>query len=45
VIRVVGKAFYDAEHAGKKPTNRREKQTKLAVWEIHPVMELKVLTE
>src|SRR5438046_153863 len=43
VIRVVGKAFYDAEHASKKVPNRREKAPRLTVWEIHPVMRLKVL--
>lgn len=41
VIRVVGKAFYDAEHDSKTP-NRRQ-NGKLTVWEIHPVMKLKVL--
>jgi hypothetical protein len=42
VIRVVGKAFYDAEHASKKTPNRRDNE-RLAVWEIHPVMRLRVL--
>jgi hypothetical protein len=49
VIRVEGKAFFDATHAGKtngKLTNRRTdagKGEEVAVWEIHPVMVLTVL--
>ena len=38
---MIGRAFYDAEHAGKTP-NRRE-NGKLTVWEIHPVMKLEVV--
>jgi hypothetical protein len=38
VVSVVGKAFYDAGHASSK--NRRSYDAELAVWEIHPVMEL-----
>jgi hypothetical protein len=47
VVRVVGKAFFDAEHATKdatgKCTNRRKDEAggkDLAVWEIHPVIVL-----
>jgi len=44
VIQVVGRAFYDAEHAvnGNTKLNRRESYggTTTAVWEIHPVMVL-----
>ena len=43
-IRVVGKAFYDAKHAGATP-NRRSNDPKLTVWEIHPVMKLEILKE
>jgi len=38
VVTVVGKAFYDAGHASGK--NQRSYDAELAVWEIHPVMEL-----
>jgi hypothetical protein len=44
VIRVIGKAFYDAEHAGRTP-NRRSYDPKLAVWEIHPVMKMEEVEE
>lgn len=39
LITVVGKAFYDIDHVGKIP-NRRLYDENMAVWEIHPVMEL-----
>jgi hypothetical protein len=52
VIRVEGKAFFDAIHAGKGPdgkaTNRRTDAAageEVAVWEIHPVMMLSVVGE
>ena len=38
IVTVVGKAFYDAGHAGGK--NRRTYDADLAVWEIHPVMQM-----
>jgi hypothetical protein len=41
VIRVRGKAFWDATHAKKGATNRRSEAEAVAVWEIHPVMDLK----
>jgi hypothetical protein len=41
VVTVTGKAFYDIDHSGKDPrTNRRNYDSSLAVWEIHPVMKL-----
>jgi hypothetical protein len=41
VVRVIGKAFYDIDHPGKNPRrNRRNYDSSLAVWEIHPVMKL-----
>jgi hypothetical protein len=50
VIRVEGKAFFDAVHAGKGPdgkaTNRRTDAgagEEVTVWEIHPVMVLTVV--
>ena len=42
VITVTGKAFFDVEHASPDNSNRRAKQKKFAVWEIHPVMTLHV---
>jgi hypothetical protein len=44
VIRVIGKAFYDADHASKDVPNRRKNDLKTAVWEIHPVMQLDVVS-
>src|SRR6266446_1767385 len=38
VITVVGKAFYDVDHAPRNQTNRRNNMPSFAVWEIHPVM-------
>jgi hypothetical protein len=49
VIRVEGKAFFDATHAGKGPgavPNRRKDVPageEVTVWEIHPVMVLTVV--
>ena len=43
VVTVVGKAFYDVDHSGKDAhANRRNYDHSLAVWEIHPVMEIAV---
>ncbi|MGB8615198.1 MAG: hypothetical protein WCD60_26765, partial [Pseudolabrys sp.] len=42
VITVTGKAFFDVEHTSPDNSNRRAKQKKFAVWEIHPVMALHV---
>ncbi len=38
IVTVTGKAFYDAGHASGG--NRRSYDAELAVWEIHPVMEI-----
>jgi hypothetical protein len=43
VITAVGKAFYDVAHAPADHSNRRSKPEGYAVWEIHPVMELRVV--
>ena len=43
IVTVIGKAFYDTEHAGKDLRNNdRGKNTLVAVWEIHPVMQLTI---
>jgi hypothetical protein len=43
VVTVIGKAIYDIDHSGKNPKkNRRNYDSSLAVWEIHPVMRLAV---
>jgi hypothetical protein len=42
VITVTGKAFYDVAHAPADHSNRRSKPEGYAVWEIHPVMALRV---
>jgi len=39
IIRVQGKAFFDAMHKGATP-NRRKSDPNVTVWEIHPVMTL-----
>jgi hypothetical protein len=44
VIRVQGKAFFDATHKGTTPNRRKdEPDMEVTVWEIHPVMTLEVL--
>jgi len=44
VIRVEGKAFFDATHRKKDMPNRRANTDKeVAVWEIHPVMRLEIV--
>jgi hypothetical protein len=45
VIRVVGKAFYDAMHGKPSTPNRRRDNPAVAVWEIHPVMWLEVVED
>lgn len=41
VVTAVGKVFYDIDHSGNDTkNNRRDYDNKLAVWEIHPVMQL-----
>jgi hypothetical protein len=45
VVRVVGKAFYDAVHRTKATPNRRRDNPLITVWEIHPVMRLEVVEE
>jgi hypothetical protein len=42
VVRVVGKAFYDAVNEKKSTPNRRRNPL-VTVWEIHPVMSMEVL--
>ena len=45
IITVVGKAFYDTDHApaGNKDNTRiKPKEPDVSVWEIHPVMKLTV---
>ncbi|MHB8523728.1 MAG: hypothetical protein ACYDH9_23650 [Limisphaerales bacterium] len=44
VIRVTGKAFYDAEHVKRHTAGNRRGQGHTAVWEIHPVMKLEVIS-
>jgi hypothetical protein len=44
VIRVIGKAFYDAEHARGDTAGNRRAKGNAAVWEIHPVMKLDVIS-
>jgi hypothetical protein len=43
VVRVVGKAFYDAAHAKASTPNRRRGNALVTVWEIHPIMRLEVV--
>ena len=40
VITVIGKTFWDINHASKDQSNRRKYMPGYAVWEIHPVMKL-----
>jgi hypothetical protein len=41
VVTVIGRVLYDVDHAGRDTrTNRRNYDPSLAVWEIHPVMQL-----
>jgi hypothetical protein len=44
VITVIGKAFYDIDHADKARSNQRPSPFKpgYAVWEVHPAMSLTV---
>lgn len=45
VITVIGHAFYDTDHSGPDIRNNKRPQEKdKAVWEIHPVMRLKVIS-
>jgi hypothetical protein len=53
VITVTGKAFYDAIHGGGDtsrnrrpvPPNAKKTTRHVTIWEIHPVMGLKVVSE
>lgn len=46
VITVTGKAFYDIDHApADHAGNKRPTSPNVAVWEIHPVMDLKVVIQ
>ena len=43
VVTVIGRAFYDIDHAGKNHhINRRPRDREKAVWEIHPVMSMQL---
>jgi hypothetical protein len=43
VVTVIGKAFYDTDHSGKELRNNRRPHDKdKAVWEIHPVMAMRL---
>ena len=45
IVTVIGKAFYDIDHSGNDMhNNRRSYDQSLAVWEIHPVMNMAVGT-
>jgi hypothetical protein len=45
VIRVVGRAFFDAVHQKVSTPNRRRDKPNVTVWEIHPVMRMEVVKE
>jgi hypothetical protein len=45
MIRVVGRAFYDAVHQKVSTPNRRRDKPNVTVWEIHPVMRMEVVKE
>jgi hypothetical protein len=43
VVTMIGRAFYDMQHAERgKRNNRRSSAESFAVWEIHPVMQLSI---
>ena len=44
VITVTGKAYYDIGHAPADHSNRRRTPKDYAVWEIHPVMKMEVIS-
>ena len=43
IITVTGQAFFDVGHSSADRSNRRTKPKKYSVWEIHPVMALRVV--
>lgn len=43
-ITLIGRAFYDTDHSLETKGNQRNYKSDLSVWEIHPVMMLKVGT-
>ena len=44
VIRVTGRAFWDAPHAvGQHDPNRRHYNANMTIWEIHPVVDLQII--
>jgi hypothetical protein len=43
IITVIGKAFYDVDHAPANHSNRRTNQKGYAAWEIHPVRALVIV--
>ena len=40
VVTIIGKAFFDVDHAPKDHSNRRNNQPGYAAWEVHPVMQI-----
>lgn len=43
IVTFIGKAFYDIDHAPRDHRgNRRGQNSAVAVWEIHPVMEMRI---
>ncbi len=43
IVTVIGKAFYDIDHdGGDEDSNERGKNSAVAIWEIHPVMEIRL---
>ena len=45
IVTVIGKAFFDIEHASADQPNRRRNLQGYAAWEIHPVMKLDVKSD
>jgi hypothetical protein len=45
IITVIGKAFFDINHAPADQSNRRTDLRGYAAWEIHPVMKLDVKSD
>lgn len=47
-VTVIGRAFFDVDHVGKGGNllnNARDHDKNVAVWEIHPVMEMRVASK
>jgi hypothetical protein len=43
IITVISKAFWDGGNAPKDQSNCRKRLPQYAVWEIHPVMALRIV--